>query len=452
MQKKEGLKLFFSGIGGSGMSAIAAFMAKKGNFVKGSDRAFDLNPDCSLLRLLKKQGIEILKQDGRGISRDIDYVIFSTAIEKNNPDYIKAQSERLNIKSRPEFLIDIALNYQTIGVAGTSGKSTTAGLLAFLLKKLDLDPNLIGGGIIKNLKSEFELGNFLCGKSDLMIIEVCESDGTITNYFPTHSVLLNLAFDHHDIKTTANLFQVYLKNTKEKKFLNRDDSNLKSLYQQEAIYFSIESDSDYKAENIYYMPFSSTFNVRGTKFHLSLPGKHNIYNALAAISVLSEMGISLKDIAFYLPQFKGIERRFDILLNTEKCLVIDDFAHNPHKIQNLMETVSRLKDSICYIFQPHGFAPTRLMKQEYINTFTNYLRKSDHLYILPIYYAGGTTVKDISHNDLALAIEKNGKSAKAASRKAILSNIGEWRNYVVFGARDNSLATFAKEIAHLLMS
>ncbi len=443
--------LFFSGIGGSGMSAIAGFMADKGHSVSGSDRAFDFKHDCIFSHLLELKGIKIVPHDGKGIDKSLDCVIFSTAVEQTQPEYKAAQSLGLKIKYRPEYLAEIIKNFRTIAVAGTSGKSTTSGLLAFLMQKLGLEPNFIGGGKVKNFIGDLNIGNSIAGRSDLMVIEACESDGTIVNYFPQNSILLNLELDHHTIEKTSNLFETFLGQTSEIKIINSDDQNLKKININNPITFSIDNLSDYKAENIEYMSFGSSFFVKKTRFELSLPGKHNIYNSLASIAMLSEIGVPLKDIAYVLPLFSGIERRFDIHLNIYNHLVIDDFAHNPHKIKCLMQTVSKIRDKICYIFQPHGYAPTKLMKDEYISSFASELRESDHLILLPIYYAGGTARKDISSQDIANGIRAKGKSAQSVDeRNDILMGIDNWPNYVILGARDDTLSDFAKEIANLL--
>ncbi|MBS1112003.1 MAG: UDP-N-acetylmuramate--alanine ligase, partial [Nitrospirae bacterium] len=146
----------------------------------------------------------------------------------------------------------------------------------------------------------------------------------------------------------------------------------------------------------------------------------------------------------------GIERRFDIYLNNEHGLVIDDYAHNPHKIYSLMQTVQKIRGNICYIFQPHGFAPTMMMKNEYIDVFAKNLRGSDHLMLLPIFYAGGTVSKEISSHDLSDGIKSKGGSVEVIlERGDILTRVCEYNNYVIFGARDETLADFSKEIADM---
>lgn len=445
------LKIFFSGIGGSGMSAMAHFMADKGNTIVGSDRSFDRNPDHPLCKLLKMKGITIVPQDGNGIDKSFDFAVFSTAVEPDNREILKARSLRVPIKTRPEYLAEIISSLKTKAIAGTSGKSTVSGMLAFLMKRLGLNPNFIGGGRVKQFKTETNPGNSITGDSNYLVVEACESDGTIVHYRPLHSVILNLALDHHTVDQTAEMFKTLIKNTEGMVIINADDENLRKMNIKNTITFSIDSPADYRATDIAYKLFSVDFTLDNTRFSLSLPGKYNLYNALSCIAILSEMGISLKEIVNLLHEFKGIERRFDIYLNDVEKLVIDDYAHNPHKITSLMQMIKPVKERVCYIFQPHGFAPTRMMKKEYIETFIKNLRDSDHLILLPIYYAGGTVSKDISSDDLAAEIKAQGKSSEVVNdRKVILERLNEWNNYIIFGARDDTLADFAKEIAEML--
>ncbi|MBI5049803.1 MAG: hypothetical protein HZC11_02730 [Nitrospirae bacterium] len=451
MMNSRTLKIFFSGIAGSGVSAIASFLSDKGHIIAGSDRAFDRESSHPLKEVFQSMGITIVPQNGGGIDDTFDFVVFSTAVEPGQPEILKAKAIGVTIKTRPEYLAEIATSFTAIAVSGTSGKSTTAGLLAFLMSRLGLNPNFIGGGRVKQFKSYVNPGNFLTGSSEYFVIEVCESDGTVVNYKPQYSIILNLSLDHHPVEKTAEMFKSLIKNTSEKVLINADDENLRRIISSDAVTFSINNPSRYRADTIGYKPFSTEFSLHETRFCLSIPGKHNLYNALSCIALLSEIGMPLNNIADVLPEFLGIERRFDIHLNDGERLVIDDYAHNPHKISSLMETVKHLRDSICYIFQPHGFSPTRLMNHEYINTFAKNLRDSDHLILLPIFYAGGTADKDISSHDLKNGIKANGKSAEVVEdRKDILKMLHEYHACVIFGARDETLSDFAKKIAEIL--
>jgi UDP-N-acetylmuramate--alanine ligase len=445
------MNIFFSGIGGSGVSAIAGFVAEKGHAVSGSDRLFDLSITHPLSQKLKKNGVSLFPQTGQGIGQTTDLAVFSTSVEKSNPDFKKAESLGIPLMTRPEYLAGIVSEYKTIAVAGTSGKSTTSGMLAFLMRRLGLEPNFIGGGRVKQFRTTTNSGNYLSGNSDILVIEACESDGTVVNYMPSYSIVLNLALDHHSISETAGMFEKLGRNTQELVLVNADDLNLASCSFKNARFFSIHTESAYQAREIVYNPVSTTFRVNGRLYELSLPGEYNLYNAVACIAFLSEFGIPGEAISEVLPGFTGIERRFDIHLNKGKCLVVDDYAHNPHKIENLMRAMEKISEKICYIFQPHGYGPTRLMKDAYIETFAGRLRKSDHLILLPIYYAGGTAARDISSEDLLQGIKASGKSAEVILERACFFKKSlTWDAYVVLGARDDTLSDFAADIASRL--
>jgi UDP-N-acetylmuramate--alanine ligase len=442
------LKIFFSGIGGSGMSAIAAFMADKGHAVWGSDRAFDQDAFHPVYALLKSKNISIVPQDGMGIDATFDLAVFSTAVEADRPEVKRARELGIAIRSRPEYLAELVGRYRTLAVAGTSGKSTVSGMLAFLMKRLGLDPNFIGGGRVKQLRTETNPGNSSSGDSDYLVMEACESDGTIVNYQPLHSIILNLDLDHNPVEKTAGMFRRLAENTGGMVVVNADDRNLRQLGLEAAVTFSVREPSDYKAGAVVYHPLSTSFSVRGTRFHLAIPGRYNVHNALASVAILSEMGVPLAELSRILTEFTGLERRFEVVLDDGVRLVVDDYAHNPHKIAALMETVQGIRQSVCYVFQPHGFGPTLMMKDEYIAAFRENLREADHLVLLPVFYAGGTVRRDISSHDLADGVRAGGKSAEAVdTREKAVETAVRWDTCVVLGARDESLSGLAREIA-----
>jgi len=444
------LKIFFSGIGGSGVSAIAGFMADKDHFIAGSDRLFDMSFNHPVRKRLEENGVIIFPQNGEGLDGSLDCAVFSTSVEKSNPDFRKAEMLGIPLKTRPEYLSQIVSEHRTIAVAGTSGKSTTSGMLAFLMQRLGMSPNFIGGGKVKQFRTSGNSGNYFADSSDLLVIEACESDGTIVNYKPAYSIILNLDLDHHSILQTGGMFEKLSDNTSEFVLVCSDDKNLASCNIRNARSFSIYLDSEYQARDISYHQLGTVFKVNGREFKLSLPGEYNLYNALACISMLSELGISLEAIAAVLPEFTGIERRFDIHRNDGRYLVIDDYAHNPHKIRSLIGAINKLSDKVCYIFQPHGYGPTRLMKEGYIETFAEGVRSSDHLVLLPIYYVGGTAAKDISSKDLAEGVAASGRSVEVIEDRAeVLKKVGSdlWNTYVVLGARDDTLSELAEQVA-----
>jgi UDP-N-acetylmuramate--alanine ligase len=444
-------KIFFSGIGGSGMSAIACFMSGRGHTIVGSDRLFDNHPSHPLCSVLRSRGIALVPQDGSGLDRSFDLAVFSTAVERDRPEFVKARALAIPVKTRPEYLAEIVGRHRTVAIAGTSGKSTSSGMLAFFMERLGMRPGFIGGGRVKQFRTADNPGNCLSGNSDLLVIEACESDGTIVNYRPLHSVLLNLSLDHHPVAETAAMFEALVRNTAGKVIINADDPNLSRMNAAGPLTFSLDVRSDYQATDVVYRPLTSEFSLQGTRFRLSIPGRYNLSNALACIAVLSEVGVPLGEISAVTHEFTGIERRFDIVLDKGKKLVIDDYAHNPHKIAAFMDAMKTLATGVCYVFQPHGFGPTRLMKDAYIAAFTEHLRSTDHLVLLPIFYAGGTAAKDISSSDLADAIRAQGKSVEVVKRREdLVKRAGEWDAYAVLGARDDTLSDLARQIAGAL--
>ena len=163
-----------------------------------------------------------------------------------------------------------------------------------------------------------------------------------SSYRPFFSIIANVSLDHTTIEKTSGMFETLGRNTKEITVVNSDDPHLSRCHFENPVWFSIDTESAYRPEAIEYHPLSTTFRLHGEAFTLSLPGKYNLYNALSCIALLAEMGIPLRDISGALPDFSGIERRFDIHLNDGRHLVIDDYAHNPHKIASLMETVKNI--------------------------------------------------------------------------------------------------------------
>lgn len=443
-------KIFFSGIGGAGVSALASFMVEKGAEVHGSDRSFDQDRGHPAYGPLVRKGVKIAPQDGTGIEPGFDLVVFSTAVEKDLPEPKKCAELGLKTMTRPEFLAELVASHRTFAVAGTSGKSTTSGMLAFMMRELGLEPNFIGGGRVAQFKSPENLGNSVTGKSDLLVVEACESDGSIVEYRPEYTLLLNLDLDHHSVEKTAEMFRALAKNTRKKTLVNADDEHLPGLQLPGAVTFGLEKPAKYKATGLELKVLSSEFKLNGVSFTVSMPGRYNAYNALACLATLAEFGMRLEHCVQPLKNFRGIDRRFDVHADDGKSFVMDDYAHNPHKLASMMEMARLIRPRITYIFQPHGFAPTRMMKKEYIEAFAKGLRPDDRVVFLPIFYVGGTVAKDISSDDLAAGVKAGGKNGTTGDREAILAAAKPGEAYVVCGARDESLSEFAAAIAKRL--
>lgn len=442
-------KYFFCGIGGIGMSGLAEVLLSTGNKVIGSDRSFDVGKK-ELLRLsFKEKGIDIFPQDGSGVDKSIDVFVISSAIESNNIDFIKAQSLGINIKSRAEVLSEIFSLHNGIAIGGTSGKTTVTAMTGEILKQTGLFPKIINGGIMLN-----EGSNVALGTGGFCVIEADESDGSIELYRPSISVVTNISLDHKPIIELKKLFIEFISKATVGAVLNGDCSETRELkkYNDNVITFSLkEEGSDIIARNIRLTEEGSFFEVGDTSFELRVIGRHNIENALASIGVGDMLGISRTISSKALYNYKGVHRRLETVGKAKGITVIDDFAHNPAKIA---ATLSALKESIgrlWIIYQPHGYAPTRLMKEGLIEVFSSYMDKNDILLLSEIFYAGGSVSADISSEDIAKPLRAKGVKAEVISSRSeilgkIMSEVKRGDRIVVMGARDETLSDFAHTI------
>ncbi len=451
-------KIFFSGIGGSGMSALAQLLAGGGKLVSGSDRDHDRGGSPQLFAKLEAQGILLFPQDGSGVSSGLDAVIVSAAVEPDTPDYAAATSLGIPVILRPELLQAIVNAHRGVCFSGTSGKSTASALAAWVLAELGFSPNFIGGAAPLNFIGRTTTGNCLAGNSELYVAETDESDGSVAGYTPEVGVVLNIDRDHHELDKLLAMFTSFCHNTTGTLVLNADCPNTSALDLAHSpariVRFGINSKkTDYRAENLLPSTLSASFEVGGTRLESPLPGRYNVYNVLAALAALEAVGVERGEFARVLPAFKGIERRFQLVGEQGGVKVIDDFAHNPAKIEAVLGAFGPWKKlgRLIVIFQPHGYGPTRFYRRELVDTFSRCLRRRDLLLMPEIYYAGGTASKDISSRDIVGEIRGNGRDARYFEHREQIVPVAAGEAspgdvILVLGARDNSLQDFAREI------
>ncbi|MCP4393840.1 MAG: UDP-N-acetylmuramate--alanine ligase [Alphaproteobacteria bacterium] len=457
------MKYFFCGIGGSGMSSLAQVLLARGHIVAGSDRSINEDDPQPLFRTLASLGVSLHPQDGSGITYDIDYIVISSAIEGRNPDLVAAsQIKKIQIKRRAEILAEFFNEYPIrIAVGGTSGKTTTTGMIGHILKSSQIKPTVINGGIMLNelTTNTKGLGNVTLGGDETCVIEADESDGTIDLYQPYLSIVTNISEDHKPLNELETLFEIFANNSQEGIVLNADCETSISLLSrdyEDTLTFGINNDADFKATEITPTGNGYKFKVNEVDAELNIPGKHNIYNALAAITAVSFLGINATQSIEKLAGFTGIKRRMETIGTTENNItVIDDFAHNPEKIAASLTTLGEQIETsggrIFAIYQPHGFAPTKLTKDKLIETFSACLGEQDALLMPEIYYAGGTAVKDISSINIVNGVKRNGINADFFEKRedivrCIAGNVRSGDKIIVMGARDNTLANFAQDI------
>ncbi|MEO5966744.1 MAG: Mur ligase domain-containing protein [Ferruginibacter sp.] len=288
--------IFFIGVAGAGMSAIAQYLAEGGKKVSGSDRYFLDGEDNETREKLEAANIKCFAQNGDGINNLTQAVIVSTAIEDTVLEVQKAIALGIPIYKRSELLALIVEGRKTIAIGGTSGKSTTAGMLFEVLQNAGMSPGIItGAGLISIIKNG-KIGNAKVGDPESwLIIEADESDGSIVKYKPEVGVLLNIDKDHQEIDTLLEIFKTFKENTKQHFIVNSSNAYSKKLSSNSSNDFSSQQNyvvgyvgTDFKQEG-----YLSHFKINGISFILNSPGKHNMENALAAVAVANYIGVSL---------------------------------------------------------------------------------------------------------------------------------------------------------------
>ncbi len=282
--------LHFAGIMGSGMSAIAQYLAWSGHEITGSDRIgfSEEMKDCK--EKLERCGCMIFPQDGSGITAATEALVISTAIEDDNADIAAARKRGIPILHRSDVLAAIVASHRTIAVCGTSGKSTVTALIFEILRACGKSPSVITGANLIRLNEEGLLGNAFKGDSGILVIEADESDGTLVKYRAEKAVFLNISKDHNTVPVTLGLFERLASQTPWV-IKNADDPELNSI--PSAHRFGLSDRADYKPEGVKAVTPLLHFTLKGTDFELPLPGYHNLSNALAALCIGESQGCTL---------------------------------------------------------------------------------------------------------------------------------------------------------------
>ncbi len=454
---------FFCGIGGSGMLPLACIVKARGAKVKGSDRALDQGRIGAKFDFLKAQGIALYAQDGSGITRADQIFVTSAAVEDDIPDVIKARALGAPEMRRADLLAEL-FNASTtsIGVAGTSGKSTVTGMIGWILSATGRDPTVMNGAVMKNFVGEdAPFASALVGAGEAFVSEVDESDGSIALYDPDIAVLNNVSLDHKSIEDLRLLFAGFIGRA-DCAVINVDNDEVSKLAailpDGVALTYGIDRGSAYlRAESVVEAPDGVAFTVversdgGRADVRLQVPGRHNVSNALAAIGAVRACGISLAAAAAALGDFVGLRRRMEVVGQAGGVTVIDDFAHNPDKIAATLQTLHAFPGRLLVMFQPHGYGPLRTMKDALIAGFVGQLGPEDVLIMPdPVYY-GGTTDRSVGAAEIVAGVVAGGRlaeylpeRAECGERLTILAQPGD--RIVVMGARDDTLSQFAADL------
>jgi len=454
---------FFCGIGGSGMLPLALILREKGAVVSGSDRALDQGRTAEKFDFLRTRGITLFPQDGSGIVRADAVVVTSAAVESEVPDVLAARRIGAEMKTRAALLAELFNAAPVgIGVAGTSGKSTTTGMIGWILHATGRDPTIMNGAVMTNfITPNAPFASAVVGQGDMFVSEVDESDGSIALYTPRVAVLNNIALDHKSLEELRSLFSNFVAKAKFP-VLNLDNEETATLTAglppgKTITYSLMDAHANLLASKLMPAPDGIAFEVseRGAdpsvRVNLKVPGRHNVSNALAALGAARALGITLKDAADALSRFSGIRRRLETVGSESGIVVIDDFAHNPDKIAATLSTLHDFPGRLLVMFQPQGFGPLKLMKNAFIDCFAEFLRKDDILIMPDPVYFGGTTDRSVTSQDIVHGVRARGHTAYAfADRPSCGDKLVELARagdrIVVMGARDDTLSTFAADL------
>ncbi|MDR1812575.1 MAG: Mur ligase domain-containing protein [Candidatus Fibromonas sp.] len=450
--------IFFIGVAGVGMSALAQFLAGKGVRASGSDRRFANSEGEKIKKQLQEAGVKCFLQDGSGINENLSAVVVSTAIEAGNPDTEAAQKLNIPVMHRSELLAKITLENQTIAVSGTSGKSTVTGLIWHILNECKKEPSLLSGAGLGILEEQGKIGNAVAGNGWL-VAEADESDGTLVRYSPKIGVVLNIDKDHKEISELENLFGEFAGNVRKAGgilIVNGSHPLAAKLADSKTMLFGWGENCTVKGSGYAAKGIASEFKVfcngKSADFHLPLPGKHNAENALAAVAACISTGVSLKECAAALKSWKGIHRRSQIYECKSGIILVDDYAHNPAKIAASIRSCQDFaKGRVFAWFQPHGFGPTKFLKDDLTREISQVLRPGDEMWFSSIYYAGGTADRSFDSDILSNALREKGCNANfIPDREECLKKIAGMAKpgdvVLLMGARDPSLAEFAKGV------
>ncbi len=405
--------IYFIGIGGISMSALAELMIDEGVKVSGSDRS------CShITKKLESLGAKIyIGHESKNVTENIDLVVYTSAISDDNPELLKAQELSLNIMDRAEFLGLIMKNYKnSVCISGTHGKTTTTGMLSSVLIGTDIKPTIFLGGEMDSLG-----GNLLRGSYDIMLTEACEYKRNFLKFNPTMEIILNIEEDHldyyKDLEDIENAFVEYAQkipetgylivNEKHKKLFKNIDCNI--------VTFGDDSNADYYPENINLKPFPSyTLMHNGQKFEdirLKVLGEHNILNSAATAAAALCLGIDSKTVQNGLSNFKGTHRRYEYKGEYNGASIIDDYAHHPSEIKATLKTAKAYTyGKVITVFQPHTFTRTKKL----LNEFAEALTHTDEAILLDIYPAREKDTGEIHSKDILAKMKSMNKAGHYA--------------------------------------
>ena len=455
-------KIHFVGIGGIGMSGLALIMKRKGFNVQGSDISINKN-----IERLKQNKINVHIGQKKQNIKNSTIIVISSAIKKNNPEFIEAKKKNLPIYKRGEMLAHIVSLNKNIVVVGSHGKTTTTSLVTSIFQKSKIDPTIINGGVINSIKNSAKLG-----KSDWSILEADESDGSFVSISPTYSIITNIDREHMDFYKSMNDLKNYFINfinkvpSIGKSFICLDDKInkeiIKKLKNKNYYTYGFHRNSNFKIlnvkRNIDFTEYDLSINLPNKKkiliknIKIPLLGNHNILNSVAALAVAMSVGIPVTKIKLGLKSFKGVQRRFNKVFTYKGIDFYDDYAHHPTEIKEVLNGVKEVYKGfkkVC-IFQPHRISRLSDLRKDFSLAFKN----ADEVILCPIYTAGEKIKLSFNYQNFAKEIIKNSnvKVFMVENQFQIAKFIKQtfYGKKIVIGMGAGSISSWMKELPKLI--
>ena len=425
--------IHFIGIGGVGMSALAQAFLDRGARVTGSDRLFSTGHMTPTLATLQAQGVQLYPQDGSAITPE-STVVYSTAIEADNPDYARAQALQVPLLHRSEALAKLSEGHRFVAVSGTCGKSSVTAMLGHLLTACGKDPTIVNGAEIVGLDNQGQrIGSVRTAQQagGFFIAEADESDKSLMTLSPTDVIVTNASGDHFSKEEAETLFDAFKAKASGVVIDTR----------------GLTPDTNFTAQG-----WETRFDWRGHTCCLPMPGAHNVANIKVALEMAAELGCDEGTLVNALPSFRGIRRRLERTGTLNGATVIDDYAHNIEKLAAAWQTLTQIfPKGVCGVWRPHGYAPLRKMLTGLATMFASVVRPCDQLLLLPVYDAGGTADRSVNSDALIALLEGRCPVRHVATLEAAEAHLRAFAQpdtaLAIFGARDPGLPELAHRLA-----
>ncbi len=402
----------FVGVGGIGMSAIARVLIARRQAVSGSDVAV-----TPLVEQLRSEGVRVtIGHHARNI-RGADAVVVSSAIERSNPEYVAAVRSGTRVLHRGEMLAQLLHGRRGIAVCGTHGKTTTTAMAHAVLRAGDIDAGLVLGGIDAALRT-----NAHDGASEWFVTEADESDGSFALLEPSIAIVTNIENDHltsdDELPALVRAFAEFLGKLPEdgRAIVGIDNALSASLTSHDLrariVTFGLDPRAEVRAENLAFAELGSAFDVTiggrpAGRVGLRVPGAMNVQNALAAVAAGAELGVPFARIAAALRDFRGVRRRFDVLVSNGRATLVDDYAHHPTAVRATIAAARQCHSGTLVVaFQPHRYTRTAYLARE----FAQALRDADRVYLAPVYAASEPAIPGVSERSIGDALAADGAS------------------------------------------